>query len=867
MVRRQGHAGPRLARLSHCEASQHHLHPHLIARRLRDDSQNMWRRNTPDLHSRRRVGSPVLNEHTLDPGLLNALPHVRDALLVKQQMEAQSKHRAQDSPKGESPWSVSARRLLQPISPNVASRQAPTHPPPRSQEPKASEKRVSCLSDAPTASSVYTVSPETNQHRFDDERPVLPLFAGRGRGHPMPDQTAYRRSGIPRPRPKDQPMSTTRASASTAKSANPPRPRQRTPDVQQDEASETRAGGATAPIYAPQNETRVTGPSSKYNVPALDIRITPMPPPPRGPWQGASGAANLMTPIEDMTPATSVAKSGSVSPISYEDMEDTPVAPGRKNTARDVPVSPISDKEPNSSLLHTAALGKKRDSAQTKISTVHGSPGPTMTDFDDNASYRPPVPFKSPMQPRSSSPPVDAPYERPHAALFDSSPATQRDHFTPEPYSPVSVMDESLDEPVIVRSRFSWTTKADTNIPDSPNIPQPRPSVDGEVPDDDIMNPRYAFISPTSKRPKYRLDDSDDDDEPDPQPVSRFSWSTRTTEQPSHLRSPPPRHPGRNQPKPNLEQAYQSDPRRVQTYHSFATDATPIDQNVFAWGSANPYQTPQSRIKTQKVYAPYRDPFTPDGTPSPFPTEDPHHQGRPVSRLPASQMPIVDRIRPLPRRENDPKLRPSSPSPLPEYGAEHTFHTYRPAEHASGPKPIRRKPAPPSILSQDLGPSPPISPPQSPPSVSKELPRAPPELESVDYLTQLEAEISALEIREKNLCVMISRLNNPLATPSARHSPYRPGYFSLNVSQRTFPGHRGYTEAIGTESAPTGGFDGGFREEIERRREQKKKVEEMEGQLADVRMEKQDKGLKLHRAWKRRDQGVPTALWIRRTTK
>lgn len=200
-------------------------------------------------------------------------------------------------------------------------------------------------------------------------------------------------------------------------------------------------------------------------------------------------------------------------------------------------------------------------------------------------------------------------------------------------------------------------------------------------------------------------------------PVSRFSWSTRTTEHPSHLKTPSPRHPGRTQPNGNIGQGDQCDSRRVQTFNSIATDATPIDQNVFASGSANPYQTPRS-------YATYRDPYTPDLTPPPFPAELSNFHDRPIFRPPASQVPIVDRIRPLPRREHDLDLQPNAPSSplLPEASAEHASHGFRPADRAKGLQPMKRKPAPPSILSRDLGPSPPVSPPQSPPSVSKELP-------------------------------------------------------------------------------------------------------------------------------------------------
>ena len=59
-------------------------------------------------------------------------------------------------------------------------------------------------------------------------------------------------------------------------------------------------------------------------------------------------------------------------------------------------------------------------------------------------------------------------------------------------------------------------------------------------------------------------------------------------------------------------------------------------------------------------------------------------------------------------------------------------------------------------------------------------------------------------------------------------------------------------------------------QEVRRKREEeKKKVEGLREEEALVRREEHDLGLKLHRAYKRRDkEGIyePTTLWVRRVT-
>jgi len=71
-----------------------------------------------------------------------------------------------------------------------------------------------------------------------------------------------------------------------------------------------------------------------------------------------------------------------------------------------------------------------------------------------------------------------------------------------------------------------------------------------------------------------------------------------------------------------------------------------------------------------------------------------------------------------------------------------------------------------------------------------------------------------------------------------------------------------------TELMPQENFGRGV-EAIVRRAEEKRKVEALKVDLADVQREEHELGLRLHRAYKRKDQnGVyePTTLWVRRIT-
>jgi hypothetical protein len=111
---------------------------------------------------------------------------------------------------------------------------------------------------------------------------------------------------------------------------------------------------------------------------------------------------------------------------------------------------------------------------------------------------------------------------------------------------------------------------------------------------------------------------------------------------------------------------------------------------------------------------------------------------------------------------------------------------------------------------------------------SKMLPKSPPEAASVDLITSLQAQLDNLAHRRANIQKSIHQM---------------------------------------TQLMPTDPLARGM--EARRQAEEKKKVEILKEDLADVVREEHDLGLRLHRAFKRRDQNAiyePTGLWVRRVT-
>ncbi|KAI9871367.1 MAG: hypothetical protein M1830_002984 [Pleopsidium flavum] len=154
---------------------------------------------------------------------------------------------------------------------------------------------------------------------------------------------------------------------------------------------------------------------------------------------------------------------------------------------------------------------------------------------------------------------------------------------------------------------------------------------------------------------------------------------------------------------------------------------------------------------------------------------------------------------------------PTAPSPL--------LNRKRPVPGGSisSAKATIRKPTPSEVSSSPTNDSSPYS---------KTLPQSPPEIESVDRISKLQAKLDNLHRRRLNLQTVIRELSQVIQPSSAVY-------------------------------------------DMASRREIKKTVEGLNSELAGVIKEEHEAGMKLHRAWKKRDKDdiwEPTGLWVRRVT-
>lgn len=126
---------------------------------------------------------------------------------------------------------------------------------------------------------------------------------------------------------------------------------------------------------------------------------------------------------------------------------------------------------------------------------------------------------------------------------------------------------------------------------------------------------------------------------------------------------------------------------------------------------------------------------------------------------------------------------------------------------------IKRKPTP-SMLSV------------APSTNDKALPTTPTELSTHDYITSLDAQLGMYSNRKHNLLKMVQAYESVT---------FGPGVNPMVI-------------------------------DLEERRHTKQRLKQIEDELADVRRQEHEIGLKLMKAEKRRDQEGPTALWVRRVT-
>ncbi|OBT51577.1 hypothetical protein VE04_08885 [Pseudogymnoascus sp. 24MN13] len=122
-------------------------------------------------------------------------------------------------------------------------------------------------------------------------------------------------------------------------------------------------------------------------------------------------------------------------------------------------------------------------------------------------------------------------------------------------------------------------------------------------------------------------------------------------------------------------------------------------------------------------------------------------------------------------------------------------------------------------------------------SLSKALPKSPEEGAALDKVALLQAQPDALARQRSNIDSSIRRMTE------------------LMPGEMTGLGRGMSSEARIAEMA--------------RREEEKRRVEVLRGDLAGVRREEHEVGLKLHRALKKADERAvyePSGLWVRRVT-
>lgn len=157
--------------------------------------------------------------------------------------------------------------------------------------------------------------------------------------------------------------------------------------------------------------------------------------------------------------------------------------------------------------------------------------------------------------------------------------------------------------------------------------------------------------------------------------------------------------------------------------------------------------------------------------------------------------------------------------------------------------------------------------PTTPSSTQKDLPLDPAEIaaKSQDKCVMLQAKLDALARRRQNLEKSIHQMTELMPVDGALGG----------IGGALIGGGNMRRHVVGTADVSwTGDRSKGrtvmamkFTEK--RREEEKFKVEELKSELADVRKAEYEVGLRLHRAWKRKDESAvyePTTLWVRRIT-
>ncbi|KAI1189046.1 hypothetical protein F5B17DRAFT_392773 [Nemania serpens] len=190
---------------------------------------------------------------------------------------------------------------------------------------------------------------------------------------------------------------------------------------------------------------------------------------------------------------------------------------------------------------------------------------------------------------------------------------------------------------------------------------------------------------------------------------------------------------------------------------------------------------------------------------------------------PAPEVSVLNRGRPMVSGyEDSPRLTPIEPVKI---NLESPFYSVSSATAAARSTPTGKR-APTGVIPEGNHSTLSVA---SVLSLGKSLPPAPPEASAKDRVTELNAQLEALGNRRININTAIRKMTEMMPTDNILAS-----------------------DAV-----------------VRKREAEKRKVEALRTELADVERQSYELGLKLHRAYKRLDRNAeyePTTLWVRRVT-
>ncbi|KAI1435310.1 hypothetical protein GGR50DRAFT_336217 [Xylaria sp. CBS 124048] len=252
---------------------------------------------------------------------------------------------------------------------------------------------------------------------------------------------------------------------------------------------------------------------------------------------------------------------------------------------------------------------------------------------------------------------------------------------------------------------------------------------------------------------------------------------------------------------------------------STSAERSPRDDATSKLPASGPpeWTQPQSRFSIS-TYATSDGAATPRVSPGDSPQLTPSQSNTPTIRVPAQS--ILDRGRPMVSGyEKSPSPKPVEPVKI---SLDSSYYlTAHSTVSTKGLSALAPRPPPDEIHPALRG--------TSDSAPEKSLPPAPPEALAKDRVAELNAQLEALGNRRININTAIRQMTEMMPTDNVLAS-----------------------EAV-----------------VRKREEEKRKVETLRTELAEVERQSYELGLRLHRAYKRLDRDAeyePTGLWVRRVT-